>query len=350
MQNIGLPSTPSRTDLTAKKGPSWHILIWVSAVLLFLGPSLVLAQDTGDESYPNLQPAGFLQQQFVEGPLPDDPPRFMIKRARVGVAGSITNRVQVNLIGGGLEPPNGTPRLVNAFVDFDVHPLLQIRTGQFLVPFGLEGPEPIPRNPAIERSVATRRVNDFRMLRDIGLQVAGKIAPANYKVAVVNGGGANLSEETNPKDVLGRIGVAPFELIEVGVSGHYGLRTTARSPTAHNRVLRWGVDAAIHADPFFLRGEYFTRIDEENSLGERVQRGGYVLGGYRFTDHWESIARIDVHDPNTDRDGDLFTALTLGASYYISDPTRVAVNYEIREDELTPETGRFLQVQIQIVL
>lgn len=350
MKTLSHRSKSESKDPTRRTGAWGLSLVWISAALLILGPSLATAQDADDDSYPDLRAAGFLQQHFVEGPLPDDSPRFVIKRARVGVAGSITDRIRVNVVGGALEPPNGTPRLVNAFLDFDVHPLLQVRTGQFLVPFGLEGPEPIPHNPAIERAVATRRVNDFTMLRDVGLQVGGEVAPVNYKVALVNGAGANVSETTETKDVLGRIGVAPGEQIEIGVSGHYGWRDAAATAVSDNRVLRWGVDANAQLDPFFLRGEYFTRVDEQTGSDDWVQRGGYVLGGYRFTDHWESIARIDVHDPNTDREDVQFTALTLGTSYYFAGHNRLSVNYDIRQDDLAPEADNLLQVQMQIVL
>ncbi len=109
--------------------------------------------------------------------------------------GTITDRITVNLIGGYVEPPNNTPRLVNAFIDFDIHPLLQLRTGQFLLPFGIEGPQPIFLNPSIERSNAIRRLNTFSMFRDVGIQISGHYSIFDYAVALVNGKGANQPEQ-----------------------------------------------------------------------------------------------------------------------------------------------------------
>lgn len=91
----------------------------------------------------------------------------------------------------------------HAFVDLDIDPLLNIRTGQFLAPFGLEGQEVIAFNPAIERSIATRRLNTVNMFRDIGIQANGSRGLFNYSFALVNGTGANTTAKINPKDLLG---------------------------------------------------------------------------------------------------------------------------------------------------
>lgn len=324
----------------------WAVLV---GVLIGMLPFTAVAQDAQDDAYPDLQAIGYLQQVFVEDATEGESPRFSIYRARVGVAGAVTDRIRANVLGGAVEPPNRTPRLVNAFVDFDVHPLLQVRTGQFLVPFGLEGPEVVIFNPAIERSVATRRLNDFALLRDVGVQVSGQAAALSYAVALVNGAGANAAEEIDPKDVLGRLGIALDEDIEVGFSGHYGQRAAVNAPE-HNQLVRWGLDASYQVDSVFLRAEYIHRSDEQARGDDRVQRGGYILGGYRLTDRWEAIARVDAHDPNTDAEDDRFTALTLGANYYFAGQTRLSVNYEIRDDQRAAAVGNLLWVQMQLSL
>lgn len=334
------------TSLNVVSRIRWAVL---AGVLLAMLPLTAVAQDAQDDTYPDLRAAGYLQQVFVDDATEGASPHFSIYRARIGVAGAVTDRIQVNVIGGAVEPPNRTPRLVNAFVDFDIHPLLQVRTGQFLVPFGLEGPEPITLNPAIERSVTTRRLNDFAMLRDVGVQLGGQAAAVNYAVALVNGAGANAAEEIDPKDVMGRLGITPGEGFEVGFSGHYGQRPAAES-SEHNRLVRWGLDASYRLDPIFLRAEYITRSDEQAGADDRVQRGGYVLGGYRLTDRWEAITRIDVHDPNTDVEDDRFTALTLGANYYFAGQTRLSVNYEIRDDQRALQVGNLFWIQMQLGL
>jgi len=115
----------------------------------------------------------FVQQQYVDDRTPNTPAGFSIHRARLGVTGSITDNLRVRILGGFVEPPQNNPQLLHAHMDYRINPLLTIRAGQFLLPFGIEGFEGIPLNPAIERSIAVRRLNTFRMFSDIGVQASG---------------------------------------------------------------------------------------------------------------------------------------------------------------------------------
>lgn len=327
---------------------------FVLLLLLFAttGIHTATAQTLSEEEkdFPSYDFGGFLQQQFIADGTPDSPARFSIHRARLGVTGQITDRITVNLIGGYTEPPNNTPRLVNAFIDFDLHPLLKLRTGQFLVPFGLEGPQPIPLNPAIERSTAIRGLNSFAMFRDVGIQVSGSRSMFNYAVAVVNGAGANQTEQIDPKDIIGRIGVNLTDEIEVGLSGHAGQYQPDPAVDNHESRYRVGLDARYEGNPIFLRGEYQVREDDQATTDSQKMNGGYMLGGYELTNNLEAIARYEYIDRNTSINDDHFTGFTIGTSYYFIGNTRLSANYEIREDQLNPDLGNLFTIQMQVTL
>lgn len=302
-----------------------------------------------EKQFPALKPAGFLQQLFITDQTPDSPPRFRIHRARLGFAGAITDRISVNLIGGFAEPPDNTPRLVNAFIDFDIHRLLQVRTGQFLLPFGLEGPQPIFLNPAIERSTAIRRLNPFAMFRDVGLRLSGGQSSFKYAVAIVNGEGANQLEQFDPKDVMGRIALSPVDMLEIGVSGHLGQYRPVLSTDDHESRFRTGVDISYDGKSVFARAEYQVRQDDLPAGGSQDTKGAYLLGGYKFTENLETIARYEYYEPDTPQD-DYLTGLLIGANYYFIGNTRLSLNYEFREDRLNPELGNLLTLQMQVTL
>lgn len=328
------------------------LLLVILATLLFIQlPSTATAQSTESESsLPSFKAAGFLQQQFITDQTTGSPVRFSTHRARLGVTGKITERISVNLIGGYAEPPNNTPRLVNAFVDFDVHPLLQVRTGQFLVPFGLEGPQPIPLNPAIERSTAIRQLNTFGMFRDIGVQLSGSQSIFNYAVALVNGTGANQTEQIDPKDVTGRVGINVTDALAIGVSGHLGQYQTSPSDDDYESRFRAGTDISYNGTPLFLRGEYILRQDDLPNGGSLNMNGGYLLGGYKLSEDLETIIRYEYYEPNTSTDDAQLTILMVGANYYFVGNTRISVNYEFRENRMNPDIGNLFTVQMQVTL
>lgn len=328
-----------------------------AVTVLFLGLSTVTintanaqTSDDSETSLPVFDIGGFLQQQFIIDQTSGSPARFSTHRARLGVTGKITDNISVNLIGGYTEPPNNTPRLVNAFIDFDIHPLLQVRTGQFLLPFGLEGPEPIVLNPAIERSTAIRQINTFSMFRDVGVQLSGSRENLNYAVAVVNGTGANRPEQIDPKDVMGRVGLSITDDIEIGLSGHYGHYQTDPSTNSSEARYRAGADLHYEGDPVFMRAEYIVRQDDLPEGDNLNLNGGYLLGGYHLNDNVEAIARIEYLEPNTDLDEDHYTSLTAGLNYVFTGNNRLSLNYEFRNDRFNPTTGNLLTLQMQVAL
>ena len=323
------------------------VLLVLSSTAFGIAGSQAAGQ--GDNPYPAYRVTGFMEQNFSYEQDPGDPAGFSIYRARVGIAGRFNELISLNIVAGALEPPNRNPQLVNGFVDFDIHPMFQLRTGQFLVPFGLEGPEPIFMNPAIERSLTVRRMNDLRMFRDVGIQASGSQDGISYAIALINGTGANVAERIDPKDLIGRIGYQANGELALGASFHMGRRPVADEP---NRF-RFGVDATWRSDPLLVRGEYIIRTDEQPDGNNQNQHGGYVLAGYHFNEELQGILRLEMHRPDTDPDfsDSALTILTAGLNYYLQGHTRVSLNYEVRRDRRdNVDLGNLLTLQMQIVL
>ena len=323
----------------------------IAIFLLFLTSS-VYAQSSDSEQgiYPSYSLFGFVQQQYVDDRTPNTPAGFSIHRARLGVTGSITDNLRVRILGGFVEPPQNNPQLLHAHMDYRINPLLTIRAGQFLLPFGIEGFEGIPLNPAIERSIAVRRLNTFRMFSDIGVQASGNLSRINYAVALVNGTGANQAEQMNLKDVIGRVGIELADNFEIGLSGHAGNYQPAQDPDNDQARYRAGIDMEYSGDPLFFRGEFITRNDHQPDGETVTMNGGYILGGVTITDRLEGITRFEYFTPNRNANDNRFTGYTVGANYYFAGRTRLSVNYEFRDDEMNPNLGNMLTVQMQIVL
>ena len=300
----------------------------------------------GQSSYPDLQPAGFFQGHFSAYDHANRPSEFSIHRARFGFAGDISNNLQLNLIVGAMEPPNNSPALVNAFADFTIDPLFNLRAGQFLLPFGLEGPESIIKNPAIERAVSTRRMNPFRMFRDIGAMAFGTYDFVSYRVAVVNGNGANLAETQGGKDILGRMDFDLTDELMAGFSGHVG--TYEAGPYEQLNRQRWAIHAQYQNNPLLVRGEMMLHDREINNTTREQSHGGYLLAKYKMKNKWEVIGRWDYHNPeNTDN---TYRGVTLGTNYQLSGLSSLSLNGTVYTEHDGSSPHYMLNIQLQLVL
>lgn len=336
--------------MTTKK----YWISWVVALGLMLMaviPTQVWSAEQNDSSnpdYPIHSISGFFKNTLEYDDFDDNPLGFDIWLARVGVNTQLTDRISANVTGGWVEPPDNNPQLVNAFVDFHVHEQLRLRAGQFLLPFGLEGPEPIIFNPLYNRSLTVRTTNPFRMFRDLAVQASGDFGMINYAAAISNGTGANIAEQIDPKDLIGRAGLVPSEGLEFGASFHIGRYQPAGSDDDFQRV-RIGADASYEQDPYVIRAEYIYRQDDQPD-GSLTQQGGYLLGGYHLTDDWQIVSRFEALDPNTDADDSEIIAWSAAVNYYFVRQTRFTLNYEHRDYQGLGESGSILTAEIQVQL
>lgn len=270
------------------------------------------------------QPVGFVQQHFFIDNIEDNPSYFSIHRARIGISGNLNKKINLNFVIGALEPPDRKPAMVNAFADFSIHPLFNLRTGQFLVPFGLEGPEVITLNPAIERAYPTRQINNYRMFRDIGLMLQGTYLFINYSFAALNGTGANVPENIDPKDFVFRTIFTLSPDIKAGFSAQTGKFENTEG-VIRNRQ-KWAVHSEYDFDSGFLRGEFIKQYTDRDPEPEKtVSLGGYLLAGYRVSDEINFISRYEYYSPGNDATYK-YHGVMLGVNYFFNSRTRFSVN------------------------
>jgi len=304
------------------------------------------SENNTQSSYPDLKPAGFVQSYFSASDLAADPVNFSIARARMGFKGNINENIKLNFIGGAVEPPNNSPALVNAFADFTIDPRFNLRAGQFLVPFGLEGPEAIIKNPAINRARPTKQMNTFRMFRDIGVMAYGEYEFVSYSIVVINGNGANAPENRYQKDVLGRLNFSLTDELMAGISGHLG--TFASDPYEKLLRQRWGAHAEYKSNPFHFRGEIMLHDRELNPETKNQDIGGYLLGTYKIDEKWEAIGRWDYFAP--DNVNDIYQGVTLGTNYQLSGLSSLSLNGVAYSEYNTSTVNYMMRIQLQLVL
>ena len=143
-----------------------------------------------------------------------------MRRARIGLAGSLTPRIGWNITG----ELTSQPALRNAFLTLRFTDQLNVRVGQATPPSGLErGTSPLAIE-LIDRSPVTTKLT---YALDVGVTVTNADPYRgwlSYAVSLFNGSGLNRSDENDGKDMVARLQITPprapgFSVVATGGGG-----------------------------------------------------------------------------------------------------------------------------------
>ena len=292
---------------------------------------------------------------------------FWLRRIRLiaqaspapGLAGRVILDPSALAVGpDGAAPFRGAP-LVEANVDYQVHPSVAVRGGQQRLPFGLAASAVAPSIPTPEYPLAGRllmqRVSAFR---DIGVAVLGQAGPVEAGAGIFGGAGINVRTDNNRAvDLVGRVSLAARPEWTVGASGWSGrsgaLHRVDGVPrrTFHDdaRFVRWGVDTRLVYGPLTASVEYLADRTSPNAEAENptpalevLRRDGwYAQAALRILPRLELVGRRDRWDPRAGRAGDEIVEWTGGFSWYLHEEHQVShprrgrpINFVVRHSRV----------------
>ena len=174
---------------------------------------------------------------------PDVADGFVLKRARIEVAGGFLGRFTYQLGADftSAAAPIGTDIFVNARVTDST--LVNFQLGQFDAPFTMENRTSDKYFDFMERSLAVRAFG-FPNNKELGLMAWGETADRlfYYSVGVFDGDGQNRVNRDGSFDVMGRVFAHPLittggllQNLQLGGSFHYGYRN-ASTDYAYNAM------------------------------------------------------------------------------------------------------------------
>ena len=204
---------------------------------------------------------------------------FFIKRVRLNLAGNLAPklgyRVQIEF---------ASPKVVDAYVEWKPLRQLNVKLGEYKVPFSIENTDYVPlKFELIEYPLGLRRLMGFEDVcglsatgRDMGATLYGGFFRRDgydvlsYDLGVFNGEGINTKDRNTSKDLSARLGVRPFPGLLLSASyyrGEYGV--------SYLRRVRYGAGACYDRGPVVLRGEW---IGGETGLpaGDERPAGGLL--------------------------------------------------------------------------
>ena len=246
---------------------------------------------------------------------------------------------------------------------------VNVRFGQFKIPFTIENPISLSRietvNPSRPVSAMSGGRGDFNQFepdgrivsktgRDAGLQLSGFLFPVNdffrleYHAGLFNGTGMNTKDNNNHKDLVGTVYTYPMKKFKLGGSIYSGklpsyLREQGHLPGDNLSVFRWTVGAEYKDAQFCGRTEYMKASD-----GDLERAGYYALLVWKpVPDQWEVLGKYDYYNKNTSiKNNDIYD-FTFGVNYYFAYLSRIQLNY-IYTDNQAVGRNHALAAQLQV--
>lgn len=300
--------------------------------------------------------SGFVQGLYQanldeDGNLVDNTLRM--RRVRLSVDGKIIKSLSYKIQG----DFSRSPMLVDAYLKYKVCNEFAIQVGQFKTPFSIESPinpvnlEIFDYGESVQKLVGYSDVCGVGALgRDLGVMATGDLFPVNnnefaivnYAIGVFNGNGANLLDNNNRKDIVGRLEVHPG-LKNLTLSGSYYNGKYKKDDLNQGARNRWAVGIQYNDGDFVVRAEYLNGLtgyqvaafndtipvlDEQGNQvyieALRNSKGYYAVAGYNFKFGKEGheqklmpVLRYEHFEP-----GDLAPEVFGSTNYYT-----VGINY-----------------------
>lgn len=329
---------------------------------------------------------------------------FNIRMVRMALEGRLMKdfywKVQLQA-NGNTSDLGSSPRMVDAFAEWQKYDAFKIKAGQFKRPFTFENPmHPITQgfmgysqNVSKLAGFSDRAGEHASNGRDIGVQIQGDLIKnaagrnlLHYQVGVFNGQGTNQKDVDQRKDVIGGIWVAPIKGLRIGAFGWTG--SSARKGTwnvtdaNHNVVKnedgsvktrsgvrslsknRYAFSAEYAANDWTVRSEYihsqgygFTKSltsGKETDCNVNYAAGDQADGFYALmiapviSKKLYAKARYDLYRPRAEW-GTSRTQYEIGANYWIGKSIMIGAEYaRINDRSLAKPDYNMIDVEFDV--
>ncbi len=373
--------------------------------------ALALTSASAQENTPKLSVlsdikfSGYVMSQYqYTGQDSKESNSFNIRMVRMALEGRLMKdfywKVQLQA-NGNTSDLGSSPRMVDAFAEWQKYEAFKIKAGQFKRPFTFENPmHPITQgfmgysqNVSKLAGFSDRTGEHASNGRDIGVQIQGDLIKnaagrnlLHYQVGVFNGQGTNHKDVDQRKDVIGGIWVSPVKGLRIGAFGWTG--SSARKGTwdvtdaNHNVVKnedgsvktksgvrslsknRYAFSAEYAANDWTVRSEYihsqgygFTKTltsGKESDCNVNYAAGDQADGFYALmiapviSKKLYAKARYDLYRPRAEW-GTSRTQYEIGANYWIGKSIMIGAEYaRINDRSLAKPDYNMIDVEFDV--
>lgn len=331
---------------------------------------------------------------------------FNIRMVRMALEGRLLNdfywKVQLQA-NGNTSDLGSSPRMVDAFAEWQKFDAFKVKAGQFKRPFTFENPMHPVTQGFMSYSQNVSKLSGFSDRagehasngRDIGVQIQGDLLKnaagrnlLHYQVGVFNGQGTNQKDVDQRKDIIGGVWVVPVPGLRVGAfgwTGSYARKGTWATVDANHQPIRDEQGNAVYtkesrvrslsknryafsveyaANDWTLRSEYIHSqgygFKKSLSTGKETDCSVNYAAGNQADGFYALMiapvvgkklyvkARYDVYRPRAEW-GTAKTNYEVGANYWIGKSIMIAAEYaRVNDRSLAKHDYNMVDVEFDV--
>lgn len=339
--------------------------------------------------------SGYVMTQFQASDQEDkESNSFNIRMVRMALEGRLMQdlywKVQIQA-NGNTSDLGSSPRMVDAFAEWQKYDAFKIKAGQFKRPFSFENPmHPITQGfmgyaQGISKlSGFSDRVGEHASNgRDIGVQIQGDFLKnktgrnlVHYQIGVFNGQGTNQKDVDQRKDIIGGAWVMPIKGLRIGAfgwTGSYARKGTWTEVDANGNAQkksgvrsvsknRYAFSAEYAANDWTVRSEYIHSqgygFEKSMSSGKETDCSINYAAGDKADGFYALMiapvvskklyakARYDLYRPRAEWSTSK-TNYEIGANYWIGKSIMIGAEY-VRVNDRSLKKHNYNMVDVEL--
>ncbi len=339
--------------------------------------------------------SGYVMTQFQASDQEDkESNSFNIRMVRMALEGRLMQdlywKVQIQA-NGNTSDLGSSPRMVDAFAEWQKYDAFKIKAGQFKRPFSFENPmHPITQGfmgyaQGISKlSGFSDRVGEHASNgRDVGVQIQGDFLKneagrnlVHYQIGVFNGQGTNQKDVDQRKDIIGGVWVMPIKGLRIGAfgwTGSYARKGTWTEVDANGNAQtksgvrsvsknRYTFSAEYAANDWTVRSEYIHSqgygFEKSMSSGKETDCSINYAAGDKADGFYALMiapvvskklyakARYDLYRPRAEWSTSK-TNYEIGANYWIGKSIMIGAEY-VRVNDRSLKKHNYNMVDVEL--
>ena len=341
--------------------------------------------------------SGYVMTQFQASDQEDkESNSFNIRMVRMALEGRLMQdfywKVQLQA-NGNTSDLGSSPRMVDAFAEWQKYDAFKIKAGQFKRPFSFENPmHPITQGfmgyaQGISKlSGFSDRVGEHASNgRDVGVQIQGDFLKneagrnlVHYQIGVFNGQGTNQKDVDQRKDIIGGAWVMPIKGLRIGAfgwTGSYARKGTWTEVDANGNAQtksgvrsvsknRYAFSAEYAANDWTVRSEYIHSqgygFEKSMSSGKETDCSINYAAGDKADGFYALMiapvvskklyakARYDLYRPRAEWSTSK-TNYEIGANYWIGKSIMIGAEYvRVNDRSLKKHDYNMVDVELDV--